>query len=426
MNPLKRILKQREQASIKGVYSACTANFTVIEAVLRKGKETMTPIVIEATANQVDQYGGYTGMKPSDFADKVKELCEHLDVDFNQIILGGDHLGPLTFTKYHEEKAMKEASELVKQYVLAGFTKIHIDTSMKVASDDVAVPLNPYVMAKRAKILMDVAEEAYQQRLKQYSDAIAPCYMIGSEVPIPGGEQEVVDTLAVTKPEDFIETVAIFSEILGEKHMDNVVAIVVQPGVEFGDNQVFYYNPQAAKSLIEAKHLYPNLVFEGHSTDYQKKEDLRAMVDDHIAILKVGPALTFAYRQALYALDQIEKEIGVTKPSFLREVINQAMMQEPKYWHKYYQGTANELEVKKNFSYSDRIRYYLPFPTVEKAIELLKENINHSTIPLPLIKQWLPKQYDQLVNGRIQCTFDDLVMDVIGEFIDDYLYAIKR
>jgi len=101
-------------------------------------------------------------------------------------------------------------------------------------------------------------------------------------------------------------------------------------------------------------------------------------------------------------------------------------MQEPKYWHKYYQGTANELEVKKNFSYSDRIRYYLPFPTVEKAIELLKENINHSTIPLPLIKQWLPKQYDQLVNGRIQCTFDDLVMDVIGEFIDDYIYAIKR
>ena len=54
---------------------------------------------------------------------------------------------------------------------------------------------------------------------------------------------------------------------------------------------------------------YDQFVYEAHSTDYQRKETLRQMVKDHFVILKVGPALTFAMREALFSLDFIEKEL---------------------------------------------------------------------------------------------------------------------
>ena len=53
---------------------------------------------------------------------------------------------------------------------------------------------------------------------------------------------------------------------------------------------------------------YDRLIFEAHSTDYQTPAALAALVRDHFAILKVGPALTFALREALWALDCIERE----------------------------------------------------------------------------------------------------------------------
>ena len=52
------------------------------------------------------------------------------------------------------------------------------------------------------------------------------------------------------------------------------------------------------------------LVYEAHSTDYQRPESYRNLVRDGFAILKVGPALTFAMREVLEALSLIEAELG--------------------------------------------------------------------------------------------------------------------
>ncbi len=426
MNPLKLLLQNRSSSNIKGVYSACTANPMVLKACIKKAKETDTPLVIEATANQVDQYGGYTGMKPVDFKNMVKALCAEMEYDFNRVILGGDHLGPLTFVAYDEQKAMSEAKTLIYEYVYAGFSKIHIDTSMKISTDDPHRPLAVETVAKRAALLMDVANQAFEDVKKKDPQAIKPCFIVGSEVPIPGGEQEEVDTLEVTKVSDFQNQVSIFKESLPAHNWDDVLGIVVQPGVEFGDNQVFYYDSKKAQDLVESKKTYPSLVFEGHSTDYQTKDGLRQMVDDDIAILKVGPGLTFGYRQALFSLEQIEKEMMVENPSHLREVLESVMMDDPKYWQKYYTGDDKAKKLKRAYSYSDRIRYYLPYKKVTQAIETLQYNINNHEILMPVLYQWLPNQYHKVVNKSIECTFEDLVMDCIGEFIDDYIYAIKR
>jgi D-tagatose-1,6-bisphosphate aldolase subunit GatZ/KbaZ len=37
------------------------------------------------------------------------------------------------------------------------------------------------------------------------------------------------------------------------------------------------------------------------------------LVEDHFGILKVGPALTFAFREALFSLEYIEQEMLRTK-----------------------------------------------------------------------------------------------------------------
>ena len=57
-------------------------------------------------------------------------------------------------------------------------------------------------------------------------------------------------------------------------------------------------------------HAYPSLVFEGHSTDYQQEQSLRMLVEDGVAILKVGPGLTFAMREALFGLAYIDMELS--------------------------------------------------------------------------------------------------------------------
>ena len=184
-HPLIHLIDLQKAGKAVGIYSACTANPLVIRACLQKAKDTHSILLVEATANQVDQYGGYTGMKPADFIQFVQKLAKEEDFDTNRLIFGGDHLGPLTFAHYEAEKAMQESEELIRQYVLAGFTKIHIDTSMKVASDPEDIRLSDEIIANRGSRLARIAEAAYQERLKDFPDSIHPVYVFGSEVPIP-------------------------------------------------------------------------------------------------------------------------------------------------------------------------------------------------------------------------------------------------
>lgn len=260
-------------------------------------------VLIEATANQVNQYGGYTGMKPVDFSRFVYSIAEKVKFPDDKIILGGDHLGPLTWKGLPAEKAMEEAKELIRQFVYAGFTKIHIDTSMHLGDDDKAKKLETTVIAERGAVLAKAAEKAFEELAASNPHALHPVYVIGSEVPIPGGSQGEEEQLQVTSPDDFRETVNLFREEFYRNNLDsaweNVIAIVVQPGVEFGDDSIHEYDRNAAEELCKELKNYPSLVFEGHSTDYQTPEALKEMVEDGIAVLKVGPALTFALREAL-------------------------------------------------------------------------------------------------------------------------------
>lgn len=430
-HPLKRMIEKRNQGIHCGICSICSANGFVIEAAMEKALETDEYVLIESTANQVNQYGGYTGMKPVDFKNYIFSIAEKMKFPYDRIILGGDHLGPLVWKNENEESAMEKAAELIRQYVHAGFTKIHIDTSMQLADDLTGQTFGNEIIARRGAILCRIAEETYREIKKQKADSIPPVYVIGSEVPIPGGAQSC-EEMSVTLSSDFQETVEVYRSYFNKYGLDDawgrVVGVVVQPGVEFGDQMIHEYDREKALALTTALKNYPNLVFEGHSTDYQTPHCLRQMVEDGIAILKVGPALTFALREALFAMSLMEQELlpkrSELKPSDFILTLDNEMIKNPVYWKSYYHGDEHWQSLSRKYSLSDRCRYYLPNPEVYASIKRLVENLTITGIPLPVLSQYMPVQYRRVRDGRLKNTPEALIKDRIRNVLEDYNYAV--
>lgn len=428
MHPLQEMMERRRNGEKVGIPSYCSANKYVLEAALDRAKLLGRPTLIEATANQVNQFGGYTGMRPKDFRDLVTGMAKDMGVDESLLILAGDHLGPLTWSDEPEAEAMQKAEDLVREFVSAGFTKIHLDTSMKLGDDSKTEMLATEVIARRGVKLYKACMDSYEKLKKEKPDAMRPVFIIGSEVPIPGGAQEAEEGISVTRPEDFRDTVdtykRIFAEEGAEDAWNDIIAVVVQPGVEFGDAQVFYYDRENAKELCDALKDYPEIAFEGHSTDYQSKKCLKEMVEDGIAILKVGPALTFGLREALFALSRIEEElVPEEKRAHFEEVLINAMLENPKNWQKHYHGSEEEIAFARKYSYSDRCRYYIGEEKVQKAIDKLLENLSEIEIPMNIIHQYLPKQYDKIVDGELEKTPLAMIKDGVVQYMEDYEYA---
>ncbi len=424
------IVAGQKEGRAVGICSVCSANRFVIEAAMLKGKADERAVLIESTSNQVDQFGGYTGMNPQQFIEYVNTIAGAMDFPVEKIILGGDHLGPNAWQNEPADKAMAKARDLIAAYIEAGYTKIHLDTSMQCADDsgDRHTPFDDEIVAERAAELCGVAEETYS---KKRAGSPAPVYIIGTEVPIPGGAQEAETEIVPTSPEDADRTIVVTKEAFVEKGLgsvwERVIGVVVQPGVEFGDAQVFEYNRQKARSLSELIEKYEAVVYEAHSTDYQSAEALKQMVEDHFAILKVGPWLTFALREAVFALAAMEKEWlgnkGSVNLSGIVETIENAMVKNPKHWQKHYHGSDEELRYCRKYSYSDRVRYYWPEPQIQKALNLLFENLSLSPVPLTLLSQYMPGQYHNVRAEKIANNPIELIRDKIKEVISCYAYA---
>ncbi|RZF60949.1 D-tagatose-bisphosphate aldolase, class II, non-catalytic subunit [Sphingomonas populi] len=419
MQMIRNLVADHKSGKRVGITSVCSAQPLVIEATLRHALRNSAPFVlIEATSNQVNQDGGYTGMVPADFRAFVEAIATRLGFPLDRLVLGGDHLGPNAWTALPAEAALAKAEVMIADYVRAGFAKIHLDCSMSCADDP--TPLPERTIAERAARLCRVAEDAYSG-----DPADAPVYVIGTEVPVPGGAAEDLGTLAVTTPEAALATLdmhhAMFREQGLQAAWERVIATVVQPGVEFDHMKVVDYRPEAATALSAAIVPVDHIVFEAHSTDYQTPAALSALVRDHFAILKVGPGVTFALREALWALDAIERETVVPdRRANLRDVAIMRMQAEPGNWRKYYHESGDALDLQLQYSLSDRIRYYWPDAEIVAAQARLFDNLRATAPPLPLLSQYLPIAYAAVREGTATLDPVDLVVAQIGAMLDAY------
>ncbi|MCJ7702701.1 MAG: D-tagatose-bisphosphate aldolase, class II, non-catalytic subunit [Anaerolineales bacterium] len=421
---LDDIVSAQKNGEPRGITSICSAHPTVLETCFLHAQEQEPWVLIESTCNQVNQFGGYTGMKPLDFVAFIREMAARLRFPVERVILGGDHLGPEVWQAEPARAAMDKAHKLVRDYVRAGYLKIHLDASMKLG-DDPDGPLSKTVSAARAAELAQTAEEAFAM----LGGLEPPRYVIGTEVPVPGGAREKEAHPSVTTVTDAAETLDVSRQAFLSRGLEaaweRVIGLVVQPGVEYGDDFILDYDPSSAAALagfIEGE----KVVYEAHSTDYQAPEMLRRMVADHFAILKVGPALTFAYREAIFSLARMESELYPAPAcSNLIAVLDRAMAEKPTYWQKYYRGGPQDQGFARKYSYSDRARYYWPDPRVQSALAQLFSNLGNRPVPLSLVSQYLPGAYWRIREGRLANNPQDVTQDKIARVLQDYHRATQ-
>ena len=405
-----------------GITSVCSAHPMVVEAAIRQAASDGTSVLIEATCNQVNHQGGYTGLTPVAFRDQVHRIADQVGFPRRDIVLGGDHLGPSPWRHLPAEAALGQAEAMVAAYVAAGYEKIHLDTSMGCQGEPDHLPDS--VTAERAARLAVIAQAVAADT------STAPRYVIGTEVPVPGGAAEEIEHLEVTRPEAVAATLQAhrraFAAAGAEACFEAVIALVVQPGVEFDDRNVVVYQPERARELAAALGEMPGLVFEVHSTDYQPPESLARLVSDGFAILKVGPGLTFALREALYALDHIAAELDPSwcEHSLMAEMEDE-MLANPGYWQSHCRGEPDSQRVLRHFGYSDRIRYYWASSASQEAVQRLLDRLTRTGIPKSLISQFLPTLYPRVASGALDLTPRTLALQAVRDVLSVYAAACR-
>jgi len=433
----QKMISDKKNGMHKGIYSVCSVNRYVIKAAMKKAYENNHHVLIESTCNQVNQFGGYSGMRPADFREYVFGIAEEAGFPEDKILLGGDHLGPNPWRDESADSALEKSYDLIREYVQAGYSKIHLDASMLLGDDlrDKDGALDSRMIALRAAKICQVAEKEFCELKLNDISAFPPVYVIGTEVPVPGGVTEIEEGPGITSADDMVNTIELCREYFYKFDLvdawERVIAVVVQPGLEFSNEDIYEY--KRCEKNIELKNKikeYDNLVIEAHSTDYQTGKSLKQLVEDGSGFLKVGPALTYAFREVIICLASIEKELYdfkiIKNNSKIEEVLKKAMYENNIYWKDYYHGSRDEIAFQMKYGLSDRVRYYWSILKVKNALTKLKGNLDEVQIPLPMISQYLPYQYDKIINGQLQKNVDSIICDYIGKVLDDYEFAIKE
>ncbi len=380
---LRQVIAANRAGLSAAIPSVCSAHPDVIAAALALARDKARPIVIEATSNQVNQDGGYTGMTPAKFADHVAALAAGSGIDADHVILGGDHLGPQVWRAGDADAAMVKAHEMVAAYVKAGFTKIHLDCSEGCKGEP--AQLGDDLAATRAAALARTC-------LDHAPDPAALVFVVGTEVPPPGGARaDETGAIAATTAKAARATLAAHQAAFAAAGIAEgwaqVGGLVVQPGVEFSPMQVHHLPKDRDPGLRAALAGHDGICLEAHSTDYQHPDAYPRLARMGFAFQKVGPALTFGWRRAAYALDQIAGLAGWRSGAALPAVMEALMLAEPRHWQSHYHGQAAMMRVMRHFGLADRIRYYWPQPAAVAAIDALCADLSSRDLPRPLLAQ---------------------------------------
>ncbi|MBL9074191.1 class II D-tagatose-bisphosphate aldolase, non-catalytic subunit [Tabrizicola sp.] len=379
MPDLRQIIARNRAGEPIAIPSVCTAHPDALEASLTLAETLDQPIVVEATSNQVNQDGGYTGLMPAAFIRFVADIATRAGVDPARILFGGDHLGPQAWRKLPATQAMDKAHRMVADYAAAGFTKIHLDCSEGCAGEP--AQLTDEITASRSAALAATA-------LRHAPDPAALLFVIGTEVPPPGGARtDDHGDIPPTTPASASATLAAHAEAFRALNLplDQIGGLVVQPGVEFSPMEVHHLPLARKPHLLDALKDWPGLCLEAHSTDYQHAAAYPRLAELGFAFQKVGPALTFAWREALYALDALRSQNGWASGPSLADTMEQVMLANPAHWQAHIHGQTADPRSERHFGLADRIRYYWPDPKAREAVQRLMTDLADKRLPDPML-----------------------------------------
>jgi len=392
MPDLRQIIARNRAGEPIAIPSVCTAHPDALEASLTLAETLDQPIVVEATSNQVNQDGGYTGLMPAAFIRFVADIATRAGVDPARILFGGDHLGPQAWRKLPATQAMDKAHRMVADYAAAGFTKIHLDCSEGCAGEP--AQLTDEITASRSAALAATA-------LQHAPDPAALLFVIGTEVPPPGGARtDDHGDIPPTTPASASATLAAHAEAFRALNLplDQIGGLVVQPGVEFSPMEVHHLPLARKPHLLDALKDWPGLCLEAHSTDYQHAAAYPRLAELGFAFQKVGPALTFAWREALYALDTLRAQNGWASGPSLADTMEQVMLANPAHWQAHIHGQTADPRSERHFGLADRIRYYWPDPKARESVQRLMTDLADKRLPDPMLHAHFRK--DEIATAR--------------------------
>ncbi len=368
---LRDIISRNRAGEAVAIPSVCSAHPDVLRASMRMARRVGRHIVIEATSNQVNQDGGYTGMRAADFVKYVHDLADEVGTDRSSIIFGGDHLGTQVWRGKSAQEALDKAETLVRDYVAAGFGKIHLDCSEGCQGEP--AQLSDAQTAERSARLARVCAQVHDDLL----------FVVGTEVPPPGGARPDDGDIPPTDAHDARATLDAHDVTFGDL-APQIGGLVVQPGVEFGPSDVHHLPLDRDPGFLAALKDRSGVCLEAHSTDYQASAVFPRLAELGFAFQKVGPALTFAYREALYALDQLRTPAGS-----LQSAMEAVMTDDPIHWQSHYKGDTAKRAHLRHFSLADRIRYYWPTTAAQTAVQALIADFS-ATIPDTALRNVFP------------------------------------
>jgi len=346
----------------KPLPSFCTSNFDVIKIILIYAKIYRLSVLIECTSNQVNQFGGYSGLKPKEFYKKIILLSKKIQLNRKYIIFGADHLGPLPWKNLNKKNAFKNAEKLLKSISKEKFEKIHLDTTI--------------VCGNEKKLNLDKVRSRFFELFKSIpKKKLKNIYLVaGSEVPYAGGGDFKEN---ISKLKDVQNDYSIYNSIINQKKSKKrEFALVIEPGMSFTNDKIFKPNFKNLKNISKFSKK-KNIFFEAHSTDYQRMDVLKKLVKSNFKFLKVGPELTFKYHQSLKLMLDLEKRYTpIYFRSNLNNELNKIMKKKNKYWKDYYKGSTSKINFLKFNSLLDRVRYYWNHSSVDRSKEKLFKNID--------------------------------------------------
>ena len=417
---LRDIIRRNRNGAPVAIVSVCTAHPQVLLACLKRAAELREPLVVEATSNQVNQDGGYTGMTPADFISFVTDLAKTADFPLNQLVFGGDHLGPQVWRKQPADDAMAKARVMIADYVKAGFSKIHLDCSEGCAGEPAQV--GDAIAAARAADLARVAIAASAMPKSLL-------FIIGTEVPPPGGARmDESGDIPPTTPASALATLAAHRKAFISAGLEPVLpqigGLVVQPGVEFSPMHVHPMPLSRDPGFRAVLQDWPNLCLEAHSTDYQHPAVFRRLAALGFAFQKVGPALTFAWREAVYGLDALAQIAGWTDAEPLPQVMERLMLANPASWSAHYHASSGDLRVQRHFGLADRIRYYWPQPEAQAAVQNLFAALKDRDLPAPMLKQVFGPA--RIARAGTHPTAESLAAAAVSLALDPYFLDLRE
>lgn len=359
-NHLLQIVRAVRQQIGPAIPAVASVLPDVIAAGLRQAREHGLPALIEAPAEEVNQFGGHSGLTPADFAALVQDVAHSHGLDAVPLILGADGLGPGLWPGLDPSAAMTHAERMVADFAAAGFNRLQFHA------------LDAPGIAR----LVSVAETHAPPRHP-------PVYALPA-----GGDP----ASSVTSPEDLAEALtrheAAFAEADLAGAWRRVHTMSVRFGMGFTPAHVERFDIEQPDQLSAVLRDHDRIALEAEAVDYQSARVCADLTRRNVAVLKLGPSLSFAWREALYGLSHVHawSEGG----PHISERMEALMLADPAMWQQDGRGPAGHSRLLRHFGFTDRIRHYWSKAGAELAA--LCDSMEASGLHLPLLLQYLPPE----------------------------------